>query len=385
MKVTTRTTKTERPSWPAVGAVATGTFTVVTTEMVPVGLLPAVERGFSVSAGTAGLTMTVPGLVAAVAAPALTVAAGRRDRRTVLLALVALLTAANLLSAVAPAFWVLLTARVLVGVAIGGVWAIAAGVAVRLVPERSAGTATSLVFSGIAVASVLGVPAGTLVGEAAGWRAAFGALAVLSLLVLLASAVLLPPLPAAQGVRPGEVPALLRERGVRAGLAVTVLLVVAHFAAFTYVRPALEDVAHVAPHLVSALLLAYGVAGVLGNFAGGAGAARDPRRTALVLGLAVAASVALLPVGGVGALIAWGLAYGGVSVTLQTWMTRAVPWAPEAGAALFVAAFNVAISLGALVGGRVVDGAGVTAVLWTAAALAAAAAVAAGIARNALR
>src|SRR5690606_3656464 len=124
--------------------------------------------------GTAGLAVTLPGLAAALTAPLLPAALRRADRRTVLAGLMTLLAAANATAALAPAFPVLLAARLLVGVCIGGVWAVAAGLAVRLVPAPAVARATALVFSGIAVASVVGVPAGTFLGELAGWRASFG-------------------------------------------------------------------------------------------------------------------------------------------------------------------------------------------------------------------
>ncbi|MGW5698670.1 MFS transporter, partial [Streptomyces asiaticus] len=197
-------------AWPAVVAVAVGTFAVVTTEMLPVGLLTSIGSALGVSDGTAGLAMTVPGLVAALAAPLLTVTVGRYDRRLVLCGLMVLLAVANLLSALAPGFAVLLFARVLVGVSIGGVWSIAGGLAVRLVPERSAGHATTLIFSGIAVASVLGVPIGTLIGDLVHWRVAFAAFAALSLAVAAAMAVTLPSLPATGTIRLREVPGLFR-------------------------------------------------------------------------------------------------------------------------------------------------------------------------------
>ncbi|TVL94121.1 MFS transporter [Streptomyces sp. SAJ15] len=370
-------TAVDRPRWPAVLAVAVGTFSVVTTEMLPVGLLTAIGSTLDVSAGTVGLTMTVPGIVAAVAAPLLTVGVGRLDRRIVLCALMALLAAANLLSALAPDFGVLLVARVLVGVSIGGVWSLAAGLAPRLVPERSVGHATSLIFSGIAVASVLGVPAGTLVGDLADWRAAFAVMAALALVVAVAMAVLLPPLPAAdEPIRLGQVPGLFRDARLRAGLITTLLLVTGHFGAYTYVRPVLEDVAGVGAGLVSTLLLTYGLAGIVGNFLAGARAHRDPRHTFAVIIALLAAAELLTPLAGgtaVGAaalLVLWGLAYGGVSVTAQTWVLAAAPRAREAASALFVGVFNVAISLGALLGGRAADGFGVTSVMWCGGALA---------------
>ncbi|MEV5593382.1 MFS transporter [Streptomyces sp. NPDC052496] len=374
--------------WPAVGALAAATFTVVTSEMLPVGLLTPIGGALGVTDGTAGLTITVTGVVAALGAPALTLAVGRADRRTVLCGLMGMIAAANLLAAWSPGFGVMLAARVLVGLGMGGVWALAAGLAVRLVAARSVAAATSLIFSGVAAASVLGVPAGTLTGQVGGWRAAFVVVGGAAALVAVALAVLLPPLPAEGAVRLGGVLRLFRDARVRTGLVVVALLVGGHFAAYTYVRPVLEEVSGVGPGVISTLLLVYGGAGVAGNFLGGAGAGRSPRGTLVVISAVLAGAVLLVPVLGVGvpgavALLAvWGLAYGGVSVSTQTWLMAVAPEAREAASALFVAVFNAAIALGAFGGGRVVDGWGVTAVLWVGGALAVGAAVAVGAGRG---
>ncbi|MFF4696829.1 MFS transporter [Streptomyces chattanoogensis] len=375
--------------WPAVGALAAGTFTVVTSEMLPVGLLTPIGRDLRISDGTAGLTVTVTGLVAAVAAPLLTLLVARRDRRMVLTVLMATLAAANLLASYAPNVAVLLVARVLVGLGMGGVWAIAAGLAVRLVPQRRVAAATSLVFSGVAAASVLGVPAGAFIGELGGWRVSFAAMAAVCGVVAVAMAVLLPPLPAVGPVRLGGVLRLFRLASVRTGLLLVALLVTGHFAAYTYVRPVLEEVAGAGAGQISTLLLAFGVAGLVGNFAAGAGAARSPRGTLLLICGVLAGAVLLLPVLGRGAgvpgaataVAVWGLAYGGVSVSTQTWLMASAPGAREAASALFVAVFNGAIALGALTGGRAADGWGVVGVMWLGGALAAGALVTAGTGR----
>ncbi|MFD9910218.1 MFS transporter, partial [Streptomyces sp. NPDC059063] len=350
----------------AVVAVAAATFSVVTTEMLPVGLLTSLASGLGVSDGTAGLTVTLPGVVAALAALLLPVAVRHADRRAVLCGLMLLLGAANLLSALAPNFAVLLGARIVVGLCIGGVWAVAASLAVRLVDAESVGRATAVIFSGIAVASVLGVPAGTFLGELTGWRWAFGAVAVLGFGVAALLRVVLPALPADEAVRLGAFGGLLRLPRLRVGLIAVALLVVGHFAAYTYVRPVLERVPDVGAGLISGLLLAYGVAGIVGNFLGGTFAARDPRRALLVISAGLGGVVLLMGTAGnslvasVVLLVAWGLAYGGVSVSSQNWVMAAAPHAREAASALFAGVFNVAIALGALVGGRVADGVGVT-------------------------
>ncbi|MER6910827.1 MFS transporter [Streptomyces sp. NPDC000594] len=361
----------------AVLATAGATFTVVTSEMLPVGLLSPMAAGLGVSEGAVGLTVTLPGLIAAVTSLLLPTLAGRADRRTLLCGLLLVLAAANALSALAPGFGVLLAARLLVGVCVGGVWALAAGVTHRLVPPEGAGRAIAVVFSGIAIASVLGVPGGALIGELAGWRWAFAAAAVLALTVAVLLAVLLPPLPAGRTVRPREVVALLARPSVRSGLAVVVALVTGHFAAYTYVRPALERVDGVASGAIGGLLLLYGVAGIAGNFLGGAQAARSPRRTLLVVSAALAVLPALLAGTAallwlsVALLVGWGLAYGAVSVSATNWMQAAVPDAREAASGLFSGFFNLAIAVGAGVGGMAVEGFGEAGALLLGAGLAA--------------
>ncbi|MFV0135978.1 MFS transporter [Streptomyces sp. HMX87] len=365
-----------RRPWAAVLAVAAATFAVVTTEMLPVGLLTSLGTGLGVSPGTAGLAVTLPGLVAAAAALLLPVAVRRAGRRTVLCVLLLLLAAADLLCALAGDFTVLLAARAVVGVCIGGVWAVAAGLAVRLVPGASVGRATSVIFSGIAVASVLGVPAGTFLGDLAGWRWAFAALAGLALAVAGALALALPPLPADRPVRPGAFARLLRVPRFSRGLLAVALLVTGHFAAYTYVRPVLERVPGTGAGQISALLLGYGLAGVAGTFTLGALAARDPRRALLTVSAGIGAAVALLaPSGGSFAasaalLAVWGVLYGGVSVSAQNWLAAAAPGAREAASGLFAGVFNAAIALGAFTGGRIADGPGLPYVLGAGAGLA---------------
>ncbi|GAB2844305.1 MFS transporter [Actinocorallia aurea] len=377
----------ERTRWAAVAAVAFGTFLVVTAEQLPIGLLTAVGSELSVSEGTAGLMVTVPSLVAAVAAPLVPVLVGSLDRRVLLLALLALMTAANVGTALAPGFAVLVASRVLVGVAVGGFWAVAGGLAVRLAVPAHVPRATAVVFGGVGAANVFGVPIGTLLGEFTGWRIAFAALSALALAVLVALLAVLPPLAAARPVRPALLAAQLRNPAVRVGILATFLLVTGHFAAYTFVAPALRDLSGIDARLVGPLLFGFGVAGMAGNFAAGAALARRAHRTVLVIAVALAAVLPLFPllgrspVGGIVLLLVWGLAYGGVSVGLQTWMIRVAPRAVEAASALWVSVFNLSIGLGALVGGLVVDAVSPRGVLWLGGACCLAAALAVWTAR----
>ena len=187
--------------WLGVVAVTLGIFAIVTAEILPIGLLTPIGEDFGLSPGRTGWLMTAPGLVAAVAAPVVTVTTGRVDRRVMLCVLMVVLAGADLLAATAGAYWLELLARVLVGLVIGGFWSIGAGLAARLVPEHQAGRATAVIFSAVPLGSVLGVPIGTFLGEHGGWRFPFVLLAGLSLLVLVALILFVPPLPAQEVTR----------------------------------------------------------------------------------------------------------------------------------------------------------------------------------------
>lgn len=361
-------------AWAGVSAAGLATFCVVTTEMLPVGLLPPIAASLGVSTGRVGWLMVVPGILAALCAPLVVMGARGVDRRRILCGLLLLLAGANLGSALAPHLWGFLAARVLVGVCIGGIWAVAGGLAGRLVPPAAVGLATAVIFGGVAVASVLGVPLGAWIGDVAGWRSAFGALAALSAAALLFAALALPPLPVAQSVTARELGRQLRNPGVRRGLFITLFLVAGHFMAYTFVRPVLQTMAGFAPGWIGPLLFAYGVAGIAGNFLAGGAAGRHPRATLLGIVLGLLATLASLPWLGdmrgavVALLLLWGLSYGGVSVALQTWVMQAARGAVEAATSWFVGVFNLAIALGALAGGFSVDHRGLPATLLAAAA-----------------
>ncbi|WP_405656148.1 MFS transporter [Streptomyces sp. RK9] len=392
----TRTTTAERSganprspliSWLAVCSVTAGLFAIVTVEILPIGLLPEIGRSFDVTNGTAGLTMTMPGFLAALSAPLVTTATARVDRRVMLCAFMALLALANFVVAVAPAYWLVLVSRVLVGVTIGGFWSIGAGLAGRLVPSESVGRATAVIFSAVPFGSVLGVPLGTFLGEAAGWRTAFTVMGVLSVGVCGAMVLVLPPLAPEEALRASVLRAALRGSGTRWALLVTFLVVLAHFGAYTYVTPFLRQVTDVGPGVVTVFLLAYGAAGIAGNFLGGAAVARRPRAAFAVAAGLMAAAALLLPVlgerpgGAVALLVVWGVAYGAVPVCSGAWFAAAVPRSPEAASVLFTASFQATISLGALAGGAVVDGATPSAVMVLGGLTAAAGVVAVGLRR----
>ncbi|TDC42683.1 MFS transporter [Micromonospora sp. KC213] len=343
--------------WLAVVWIGMGIFVIVTAEILPIGLLTCIGSTFGVSDGTAGLTMTMPGLLAAVSAPIVAVAAGRLDRRTLLCGLMLLLAVANVLAATAASYAVVVASRALVGIVIGGFWSIGAGLAARLVRPEQVGVATAVVFSAVPLGSVFGVPAGTFIAQYGGWRSAFVVLGALSVIVLVALVVVLPPLPAERPVRFAALTSLAGGSTGRTALILTALVVTAHFGTYTYVTPFLQQVTGVGS--VTPFLLVYGVAGVVGNFVAGAAVRLRLRATMTASAVALASATAMLPTFGtatIGAMVllaVWGFAYGAVPICSQSWFAAA--GATEAASVLFTSSFQATIALGAVLGGVVVD------------------------------
>ncbi|MFI1018359.1 MFS transporter [Streptomyces sp. NPDC020965] len=365
--------------WVAVVVLSLSTFVVVTSEMLPVGVLTPMADGLRISSGTAGFSLTITGLVTAVTAPAVPRLLGAVDRRLVLAVAMLVLAAGNALSAVAHGFGLLVVSRIVLGIGMGAVWGLAAAVAMRLVAPRNAALAVSAAVSGVAAASVVGVPLGTLISNSFGWRAAFAALSVAA--VVLAAGLLLslprlprPAVPAGTSDRDAHEP-LLRTRSVTVGLVLILFLVTAHFGAYTYVRPVLEERTALSPGAVALVLLVYGVFGLVGNFAAGALAARRARVTVLGLTVGIGAAIALLAIfSTIGSLTGvsvalWGLTYGGLSVAAQIWMTQSAPHRVEQVTGLYVGVFTAAIALGAFLGGTIMESGGITPLLWSAAGL----------------
>lgn len=347
--------------WASVCVLGLTTFAVVTTEMLPVGLMTLIALSLEISVGTAGLIISVPAVLAAFFAPFVVVMAGNIDRRHILAGLLTVLTAANIASAISPSFHWLLVARVAVGFCMGGIWAVAGGLAPRLVSAQSSGTATAIIFGGVAAASVMGVPIGALIGDAAGWRWAFGIMAGFSAIVLGLSVFVLPALPIGQAIGLNQITGALKRVPVQRGLILTLLIIAGHFMAYTFIGPVLQIISQVSPEWIPALLFIYGVAGIAGNFLAGTFAVQ--RLTITLCTISIGLLIAILgfgflgetPPAGIGILILWGLAYGGVSVTLQTWMMKAAPSAIEIATALFVSVFNIGIATGSFIGGKIVD------------------------------
>jgi predicted MFS family arabinose efflux permease len=361
----------ESPAWGAVVSMTLGVFALVTAEFLPASLLTPMAADLAISEGVAGQAVTATAVVALVMSLLVVAATRRIDRRYVLLSLSALLILSNLLVAFAPNLPLLLAGRVLLGAALGGFWAMSAAIMMRLVPEALVPRALSIMFSGVSAATVLAAPVGSYLGDIVGWRSVFLIAAALGALTLIVQFATLPSLPPAGSARLRTLIDVLRRPGVGLGMIAIALVFTGHFALFTYIRPFLETVTGVGISLVSGILLGFGIANFLGTYLGGMLLSWNMRLTLTVmpllmgvLGLGLAASGGA-PLADAALVALWGLAFGGVPVAWSTWITRTVPDEAETGGGLIVAAVQLAIALGAAVGGAIFDVTGAAGVFAT--------------------
>ena len=360
-------------------ALVGGIFVLVLSEFLPASVLPAMAAGIGVSEGTAGLAVAATAIAGAVTAPSIAVLLPRTDRRRVLLVLLVAGAVSNLAVAIAPNFAVLLAGRLVIGVAIAGYWSFAFGAGVHALPGRDRAVSAALAF-GVSLATVVGVPVASLVGDVTGWRAAFGGAAALTGLVAVALAVAMPAVSAQPGAGFGMLRQALARPRLMAGIACVLLVGFGNFAAYPFIKLAVERVDAAA---ATWLLLAWGIGGMAGNIVAGAVAGRlRPLAAAAPLllgaGLLLTAVATAVPVLAAGVVL-WGFAFNAVPVATQLWVTRVEPQRAESAVSLQVTAFQVAIAAGAAVGGTVVDGPGVAVAFLVGAAFAAAAGVGFGL------
>ena len=355
-------------AWLAVFSLAMGVFGLLTAEYLPASLLTPMAVDLGVSEALAGQAVTVTAVVALFAgllAPGLTRGI---DRRLVLLGFSTLMIASNLLVAVSSSLTVLLAMRILLGIALGGFWSMAAAVAMRLVPAALLPRALSIIFSGIAVGTVVAVPLGSYLGGLYGWRSAFLAAAAVGVLTLAFQSFTLPALSARRPARLRTVLDVLRRPGIAMGMFGCVLVHCGHFALFTYIRPFLESTTGVGPQALALMLLGFGVANFIGTLLAGWLLERSQRLTLVLMPTLVgltALALVLLPasVPGQAALLAvWGLAFGGVPVAWSNWVASAVPDQAESAGGMVVASVQSSIAVGAAAGGAMFSFSGIAGV-----------------------
>ncbi|WP_322399745.1 MFS transporter [Massilia luteola] len=360
----------------ALWALTLSAFAIGTTEFVIVGLIPTIAGSLHVSVPSAGLLVSLYALGVAIGAPVLTALTGRVPRKTLLLGLMLLFTAGNLTAWMAPGYAALMAARVLTGLAHGVFFSIGSTIATSLVPKEKAASAIALMFSGLTVALVTGVPLGTFIGQRFGWQMTFLAVALLGVIAFGGIALLVP-----RGIA-GSAPAglltqlsVLKKPRLLLVYAMTTLGYGGSFIAFTYLAAILEQVAGFAPGSVGLVMLVYGVSVAFGNIWGGRLADRKGPVRALQIVFALLAAVLFVldvtaanKVAVLVTVLAWGaVAFGNVP-GLQVYVVRRAeidaPRAVDVASGLNIAAFNVGIALGAWGGGLIVAHLGLMHTTW---------------------
>lgn len=348
-------------TWFAVISMAATSFALVSAEFLPAGLLTPMARDLGISEGTAGQVVTATASIGAVTALFSNVLIGKLNRKAVLVGLSALAIGSNLLAALATDFWLLLLGRAGLGVALSGFWALSVAVVARLVGANATGRGMAIVTLGVSLATIAAPSMGALISDWIGWRVATGMTAGLAALAMLLQILSLPTLPATTSNSLSDVFRLTKRRTVQLGMLAILLLMTGHFAGSVYVRPFLEQVTLLGTGPIALALLGFGIAAVIGNVAGGRLADANIRMALAVTGALMAfATFALVNWGahsGIAfALVAlWGLAFGMAPVVLPTNLSRGAGDALEAAGSLMVVSFQVAISIGAVFGGYIVD------------------------------
>jgi predicted MFS family arabinose efflux permease len=357
-----------RPAaWGAVLAMALSAFVLIASEFLPVSLLTPIAAELHISEGRAGQAIAMSGAFALVTSLLMAPLAGRVDRKRVLLALSLLMIVSGSVVAFAPGYGVFMLGRALLGVAIGGFWSLSAATTMRLVPPAQVPRALAILNGGNALATVVAAPLGSFLGALAGWRGAFFCVVPLAAAAFLWKLVSLPPMQAAPKPASQNVLRLLARPAVALGMAAVSLFFMGQFALFTYLRPFLEKVTGVDVSTLSLLLLVIGIAGVAGTGLIGRLLKGDLYR--VLIGIPVLMAVIAAALIGLGESLAataillglWGLAGTAAPVGWWTWLARTLPQEAEAGGGLMVAVIQLAIMLGATLGGLLFDAIGVAA------------------------
>ncbi|MFK3820868.1 MFS transporter [Pseudomonas yamanorum] len=352
--------------WCAVSVLCIASFTMVTSEFAPIGLLSQISADLDQAPSTVGLTVTLYAWIGAVSGLLSNWLNRRVPRKALLIALMLILALSNGLAALSPEFSSLLGARAVGALAHGVFWAIVAATAAHIVPSHRVGLATSIVLGGITIATVMGVPLINLVGQYDGWRTAFVCLAVMCVASAGAIALVLPSLHIPSLAKGLGFAVVLRRKDLLITYVITGLTAAAHFGAYTFVEPFIGQVPGITSYMIAVLLFAFGASGFLGNLL--SALLIDRYLKAFILLALVAMALALVTLGIYGPplglvpvvilLVVWGVAISALFTGLQTWVLRIAGDHMVPATAIHTAVLNSAIGLGVIIGGGALDVAG---------------------------
>ncbi|MGA9289674.1 MAG: MFS transporter [Anaerobacillus sp.] len=356
-------------------ALAISAFGIGTTEFVPVGLLSSIADDLSISITLAGLLISGYAIGVAIGAPVLTALTGKMNRKTLLMSLMVIFIIGNLVAGISTSFGLLLVARFITAFSHGIFFSIGSTIAADLVPEHKRASAIAFMFTGLTVATVTGVPLGTFIGQAFGWRATFLGVALLGVVGIIASAILVPKeLKEAPPAKFSEQLKILTNGKLMLAFAITALGYGGTFVAFTYLAPLLEDVTGLSAKFVSVILLVYGVAVAIGNVIGGKASNKNPLKALFWMFVLQAIILFMMTfaipfnVAGIITIFLMGLFafmnVPGLQVLVVNLAEKYVPSAVNVASALNIAAFNVGIAIGSFVGGVTVDSIGLIHTPW---------------------
>ncbi|MEN3259568.1 sugar transporter [Sodalis endosymbiont of Spalangia cameroni] len=345
-------------AWLRVLCMALAAFIFNTTEFVPVGLLSAIADSFAMTPAQVGLIITVYAWGVALMSLPLMLLTSKMERRALLMGTFALFIASHVLTAFAWNFWVLMCSRIGVALSHAVFWSITASLAIRVGPKGKSAQTLSLLTTGTALAMVLGLPLGRLIGQYLGWRITFGIIGITALAIMLLLWRLLPRLPSNHSGSLSSVPELFRRPALVSIYGITVVVVTAHYTAYSYIEPFMQRVA-AAGENVTTMLLLFGAAGILGSLLFSLLGNRHP--TALLVGVIACLMVCLLlllplaphNVGIVLLCVLWGMAMTALALSLQVKVLGMAQDATDVAMALFSGIFNLGIGAGALLGNQV--------------------------------
>lgn len=358
-----------KAAWNAVFSMAFGAAILTASLTLPASLLTPLAADLNITEGLAGQTITAVSVVALFTSLLIAGLANNLNRRNLLLIFAVLLIVSNLLVALAPDLTLLMIGRMFLGVATGGFWTFNAALVLRLVSANDVPRAFSIVFGGVAVASIIGPPVASYLGDLIGWRAIFMCATALAVCALIWQFIAIPSLPPQGQTRFGTVLLLLKRPVVLIGMCGVLLSFGGNTVLTTYIRPFLEIVTNVNIEQLSTILLLFGIANFIGTSVAGALLKRSLRLTFVLTMLLMSVLAGGLIIFGnllwiAAILIAlWGVASGVIPVGWSTWLTVAIPDEAESGGGLLVAAIQLAITFGATTGGLAFDLSGTTGVV----------------------